>query len=174
MYATAHDSHTDQTGGAAAGWQPSLPATTGDRQQRIPAPRRPADDHGRRNDVTRALEHQPEAADEARHIAESVLEDWQVDAEAVDAAVLVVSELVTNAVEHAQPPIAFHLHREHTGNRLWVGVTDGGPAQQEGARTASCADDERGITIIDTIAEAHGTRTHPTGNTTHWARLNAA
>ncbi|MCX5233236.1 ATP-binding protein [Streptomyces sp. NBC_00233] len=91
-----------------------------------------------------------------------------------DAVLLVVSELVTNAVEHAAPPLALHLHRERAGSRVWVGVTDGGPAVQEGAWTASCADDEhgRGLTIVDTLAESHGTRTHSSG-TTHWARIAA-
>ncbi|MFE5549486.1 ATP-binding protein [Streptomyces sp. NPDC056534] len=87
---------------------------------------------------------------------------------------LVVSELVTNAVEHAEPPFALHLHRERAGSRVWVGVTDGGPAEAEGAWTASCTDDEhgRGIAIVDILADAHGIRTHA-GGSTHWARIPA-
>ncbi|MFJ8589611.1 ATP-binding protein [Streptomyces sp. NPDC093595] len=79
-----------------------------------------------------ALEHAPEAAATARHTVQSVLETWQDNDEAIDAVVLVASELVTNAVEHARAPLSLHLHREHTGNRVWVGVTDGGPSAHNG------------------------------------------
>lgn len=132
----------------------------------IPAPRKPLDD------ATWRLAHRPQAAGTARQITASVLDDWHVDERTTEAALLVVSELVTNAVEHAQPPVALHLHRERAGNRVWMGVSDGGPAADEGAWTASCTDDEhgRGLDIVDTLATSHGTRSHP-GGTTHWAWL---
>ncbi|MEU0375670.1 ATP-binding protein [Streptomyces sp. NPDC006283] len=151
---------------------PSLTVKEPIRARLISDAPRPADNHG---DVTQALEHRPEAAAAARQVAGAALRDWQIAAEDVDAVLLVVSELVTNAVEHAQPPLALHLHRAHTGSRVWVGVSDGGTAQHDGAWTTSCADDEhgRGITIISALAEAHGMSTHP-GGTTHWARLHAA
>ncbi|MFF8847655.1 ATP-binding protein [Streptomyces sp. NPDC015127] len=153
MYATGCDRFTGRAGGEG---------------MRVPAPRRPVDDS---NDVTEVLEHRPQAAGAARHAAHRALERWGMDSDAV---LLVVSELVTNAVEHAEPPLALHLHRERAGSRVWVGVTDGGPAETEGTWTASCADDEhgRGITIVDTIADVHGTRTHG-GGATHWARIPA-
>ncbi|MFI8829349.1 ATP-binding protein [Streptomyces sp. NPDC053431] len=121
------------------------------------------------------LEHRPEAAADARHHARDLLEDWRVPDEAVDEVLLVVSELVTNAVEHARAPIALHLHREHAGRRIWVGVTDGGPALRDGSWTRSCAPDEhgRGLALVEALCEACGTRTHAAGHTTHWARLTA-
>uniref|UniRef100_UPI003F497FF1 ATP-binding protein n=1 Tax=Streptomyces sp. CA-141956 TaxID=3240051 RepID=UPI003F497FF1 len=171
MYATTVlDSLTGQSGGAGM-QRPAAGTDTGDtRTARIPAPRKPADD-----DVTQALEHRPEAAGAARHTARAVLEAWRVDAETAGAVVLVVSELVTNAVVHACAPLFLHLHREHCGSRVWVGVTDGGPAPQPGAWTSSCAEDEhgRGLGIVEMLADAHGTRSHP-GGATHWAYLTAA
>src|SRR5512147_189647 len=76
-------------------------------------------------EVTRALEHRPEAAGAARAITRAVLEDWDVDQDSAESVLLVVSELVTNAVEHAVPPVALHLHlhRERAGDQVWVGVT---------------------------------------------------
>lgn len=125
------------------------------------------------NEVSRSLEHCPQAVATARRTARRVLEAWHVTGERADAVMLVVSELVTNAVEHAQPPLVLYLHREYSGSRLWIGVSDGGPALHHGPWTTSCAPDEhgRGLHIIDALADAHGIRTHSSGNTTHWARL---
>ncbi|TQK50887.1 histidine kinase-like protein [Streptomyces sp. SLBN-118] len=121
------------------------------------------------------LAHRPEAVGRARRIVGAMLGNWQVGEDAATSVLLVVSELVTNAVEHACPPLAvhLHLHREHAGLRVWVGVTDGGPAERHGNWAATCAADERGrgLCIIDALATSHGSRTH-WGGTTHWARLS--
>ncbi|MCX5233223.1 ATP-binding protein [Streptomyces sp. NBC_00233] len=147
------------------------PDTEGDSPgtARIPRPRRPLDD------VTEALNHAAQAPAAARHTAQLVLQAWQSDEETSDAVVLVVSELVTNAVEHARPPFALHLHREHAGSRIWVGVTDGGPVDQNTLWTTSCAPDEHGrsLGVVQALADGYGARTHSTGHVTHWARIPA-
>ncbi|MGW1616997.1 ATP-binding protein [Streptomyces sp. NPDC002285] len=124
-------------------------------------------------DVTEVLEHRPQAAAAARHTAQQVLRSWQISDWIADEVLLVVSELVTNAVEHAQPPLALHLHLEHAESRILVEVSDGGPATHDGAWTASCAEDEhgRGLGIVDLVSEAHGSHADPCGGTTHWAQL---
>jgi anti-sigma regulatory factor (Ser/Thr protein kinase) len=124
---------------------------------------------------TWALAHRPQAAREARQITEGVLARWKVAPEARDLVLLAVSELVTNAVEHAAPPLALHLSRDpHTG-QVHVEVTDGGPAAEEGDWAASCAHGEhgRGLAIIDRIAVAHGDG-RQTDRATHWADLTIA
>jgi two-component sensor histidine kinase len=68
--------------------------------------------------VTQALTHRPEVAAVARHPSQAVLEAWQVSRETAHAALLVVSELVINAVEHAQPPLALHLYCESPGTEV--------------------------------------------------------
>ncbi|MFK0261401.1 ATP-binding protein [Streptomyces angustmyceticus] len=125
--------------------------------------------------ASRRLVHRPEAVGHARRVARSVLHAWRIDDDAAHCVLLVVSELVTNAVEHARPPLALHLRREHRGPRVWVGITDGGPSAQGGAWTSSCAHDERGrgLTIVEALAAAHGADSHA-GGTTHWARLPVA
>ncbi|MER7578110.1 ATP-binding protein [Streptomyces sp. NPDC126514] len=129
---------------------------------------------GRAGTVTCDLEHAPQSVSRARHLAEEFLGDCRSDG--AGTVVLVVSELVTNAIEHAQPPVVLHLHRESTSDRVWVGVTDGGLADGEGAWTSSCSDAEhgRGLGIVGTLADTHGTRRLSNGNATHWARLRAA
>lgn len=164
MYATTA---LDRLSGSAGGHPQAGAGRGGTGSLPVPGPRRPVDE------VTERLEHRPEAAGAARHTAQQILDSWHVGRDTADAAVLVVSELVTNAVEHAEPPLILHLHREHTGDHLWVEVTDGGPAVHHGSWTTSCSDDEhgRGLAIVDTIAETHGTRALPDGGATHWARL---
>lgn len=118
-----------------------------------------------------ALPHRPQAAGAARGIARSVLGGWGVGEEAADQVLLVVSELVTNALEHALPPLVLHLDRVGE-DTMHVEVEDGGPAAVEGAWTASCSDDEhgRGSGIIDLLATAHGAQSYP-GGAMHWADL---
>ncbi|WP_432037427.1 ATP-binding protein [Streptomyces cucumeris] len=122
--------------------------------------------------LSRPLAHRPESVGHARRIARSVLSAWHIDENAAHSVLLVVSELVTNAVEHAQPPLALHLCREKADRRVWVGITDGGPSVQDGPRASSRAHDERGrgLVIVEALAAAHGLDRH-VGGTTHWARL---
>ncbi len=111
----------------------------------------------------------------ARAIAAEVLDHWRMDPETSEVALLVVSELVTNSVEHAQPPLALHLVRDRLRRQVRVEVTDGGPSAHEGEWTASCAPDEhgRGMAIIEAITAAQGTHTHAHG-VIHWASLSSA
>ncbi|WP_243639799.1 ATP-binding protein [Streptacidiphilus pinicola] len=121
------------------------------------------------------LPHHPEAAGIARRLTLAALRAWNVGEEAANQVVLAVSELVTNAVEHALPPVALHLAQPCGHRLLRIEVTDGGPARQPGAWTSSCEPDEhgRGSMIVDFMAAAHGTRL--TGSrTTHWADLPVA
>lgn len=78
------------------------------------------------------LSHHPEAAGEARKITKEVLAQWKVAEEAADSVLLTVSELVTNAVEHAQPPLNLELSRDPGTRRVHIEVADGGPAATDG------------------------------------------
>lgn len=123
------------------------------------------------NHLSEALTHQPQAAGAARRAAHAALEGWSVGGDSSAAVVLVVSELVTNAVEHALPPLTLHMYREAAGSGVWVGVSDGGQAKPEHTRTVSKLDEHgRGLRIVAALADRHGTRAHP-GGTTHWARI---
>ncbi|MER6384241.1 ATP-binding protein [Streptomyces sp. NPDC001250] len=104
------------------------------------------------------LPHHATAAAEARRHARQVLAGWGLAEDVVFDALLVVSELVTNAVEHALPPVALCLRTSAATDgpaAVRINVTDGGPAPQDGAWTRSCAADEhgRGQQIVNALAE---------------------
>ncbi|MET9612194.1 ATP-binding protein [Kitasatospora indigofera] len=122
--------------------------------------------------VVRAIPHHPGSVRAARRIARTALREWGVDEDTTELAVLVVSELVTNAVEHALPPVALHVERP-TGRTVHIEVDDGGPASVQGAWCAGRAPEEggRGSGIIDVLASAHGSRPLPSG-ASHWADLS--
>ncbi|MFJ2264654.1 ATP-binding protein [Streptomyces sp. NPDC087844] len=121
-----------------------------------------------------SLCHRAEAAGAARRATAVVLADWQLADDAAEAVVLVVSELVTNAVEHGQPPLTLLLRHPsghgHSGVR--IEVSDGGPASRPGAWASSCDADERGrgLGIVEALASSHGFRAQP-HRTTYWAAL---
>ncbi|MFJ9855230.1 ATP-binding protein [Streptomyces sp. NPDC101150] len=121
------------------------------------------------------LAHRPEAAGAARKIARVVLAEWGVADEAAESVLLTVSELVTNAVEHAQPPLLLELSRDPGAQRIHIEVSDGGPALTEGDWAAGCTPDEhgRGLQIIDQLTAAHGDRDEA-GHVLHWADVNVA
>jgi anti-sigma regulatory factor (Ser/Thr protein kinase) len=120
------------------------------------------------------LTHRPEAAREARQITKEVLARWQVADDPADSVLLAVSELVTNAVEHAQPPLNLRLSRDLRARRVHIEVSDGGPAATDGDWAASCTPDEhgRGLEIIDFLTTAHGDRLER-GHAIHWAEVCA-
>ncbi|WP_280677639.1 ATP-binding protein [Kitasatospora sp. MAA19] len=121
------------------------------------------------------LAHCPEAAKAARTITRVVLAQWRVADEAADSVLLTVSELVTNAVEHAQPPLHLELSRDPGTRRVHIEVRDGGPAATESAWAASRTRGEhgRGLQIIDQLTAAHGDRAEP-GHAIHWADVAIA
>ncbi|MFI8829362.1 ATP-binding protein [Streptomyces sp. NPDC053431] len=168
MYATPRDSITGSAGlGVVAGGRPAT---------RTPGAGR---EHGDDRALTQALEYGPLAPATARHAARPVLESWGLDEDQVYDLLLVISELVTNAITYALPPVVLHLHAtaEETG-QVRVHVSDGGPRPAANATgwAAQRPEDEhgRGGNIITTLADCAGTDCDADGLIDHWAALDAA
>ncbi|MEV5440525.1 ATP-binding protein [Streptomyces sp. NPDC052682] len=123
------------------------------------------------------LPHAPEAVPAVRRRTRAVLADWEVSPEIAEDSLLVVSELITNAVLHALPPAQLRLRwsRSQGPGTLRVEVTDAGPAGAAGQVPAGTDPDEhgRGVGIVRALATRHGVRIH-SGGITRWADLVAA
>ncbi|MFF6984582.1 ATP-binding protein [Streptomyces sp. NPDC008343] len=133
------------------------------------ATRRPIDDVRAAQECTFSfpLPHCQTAPAAARRAAASVLDDWGVADDTRYDALVVISELVTNAVEHALPPVALHMGIG-VDTELHINVSDGGPSEARGAWTASCAAEERGRgrQVIAALSESAGT-----ADGDHWATV---
>lgn len=85
-----------------------------------------------------------------------------------DELALVVSELVTNAVRHAEPPVRLELQADD--DRVTVAVADGSPGRPVAREAAQDAEGGRGLPMINLIAAETGVRPSPPGKTV-WAAL---
>ncbi|MEU6570422.1 ATP-binding protein [Streptomyces parvulus] len=128
-------------------------------------------------EYTCPLPHIPEAVRTMRHRARTVLGGWAIPAAAADDAVLVISELVTNAIAHALPPAVLRLSlpTADTGQKaLRVEVTDAGPALTAGPACADApsvlAECGRGEGIVGALALQHGIF-YRAARITRWADL---
>ena len=93
----------------------------------------------------------------------SVLTSWGLPSFAVDDAVLVVSELVTNAVVHAREETVLELELAVGAQWLRVSLADGS-AVRPLARTAARHDESgRGITIVAALSDRWGVEDHQGG-----------
>ncbi|MCX5445068.1 ATP-binding protein [Streptomyces nigrescens] len=122
------------------------------------------------------LPHIPEAVSVVRRRVRTVLADWNLAPDLAEDALLVISELITNAVVHALPPAVLRLSRVVDGSQaLRVEVTDAGTAAADGRAAVEADADEqgRGLDIVTALAAECGTRVHA-GGITWWAKLLTA
>ncbi|GAA5061214.1 hypothetical protein GCM10023336_38510 [Streptomyces similanensis] len=106
---------------------------------------------------------------QVRCIAAAYLRYCSVPESLADDVVLVVSELVANAVEHGQGTVGLRLR--HTLEEARVEVTDGSPAPAR-LRAASPEDEHgRGLLLVSVLASAWGVSDD--GRTT-WATFRVA
>lgn len=124
--------------------------------------------------VTVELPRHARAAHDARTAARSALTRWAATASQSEDVLLVVSELVTNAVQHARPPIVLTLSRL-VGDKVWIAVTDAGPAPRPADDAAKRPPDQcgRGMAIVSALARVCGACLQ-TGLTTSWAEIGEA
>ncbi|GAA2231125.1 PAS domain S-box protein [Streptomyces indiaensis] len=87
-----------------------------------------------------------------------------------DDARLMVSEVLTNAVQHAQGPLGLHLRR--TATELTVEISDHSPHLPQPRLAAPDDESGRGLLLVDALAHSWGVRPTDHGKTT-WFTLPA-
>lgn len=88
--------------------------------------------------------------------------------EVVDDLLLVVSELVTNAVRHGAPPVRLEVLADADVVRIAVG--DGDPGLPLPREVDDDAEGGRGMVLVELLAREHGVREQPPGKTV-WASV---
>ncbi|WP_405755983.1 ATP-binding protein [Streptomyces sp. NBC_01411] len=130
-----------------------------------------------------AVPHGPAGVGEARHRMRDQLRRTGVSDSVVDDAVLILSELLSNACRHGRP-----LGRTEIGDgdvraawrvdkagRLTVEVTDGGgPTRPVPATPSVTARGGRGLNIISALAQEWGVRDDASGEVTVWVLVTEA
>ncbi|MEU2914053.1 SpoIIE family protein phosphatase [Streptomyces massasporeus] len=142
-------------------------------------PQRPTDDVALLIARTRALDARqvatwavpadPSAVAQTRKDVVEQLERWGLS-DAVFVTELVVSELVTNAIRHAEPPVQLRLIHDST---LICEVSDGGNTAPHLRRARTYDEGGRGLLLVAQLTERWGTRQSAAGKTI-WAEQTLA
>ncbi|WP_392749489.1 ATP-binding protein [Streptomyces sp. LN590] len=114
----------------------------------------------------------PKAVGEARRQVSSTLTGWQVPEDAVDTAVLITSELVTNAIRHCDNQHLVHLHVTDDGAELLVEVSDPSRNPPRPVVPPSHAESGRGLFLVRAAASGFGARHRDPVGKTVWATVS--
>ncbi|MDT0323186.1 SpoIIE family protein phosphatase [Streptomyces millisiae] len=118
-----------------------------------------------RHVATLDLAAEPALVATARKAAAEQLVAWDLT-EAAFVTELVVSELVTNAIRHAEPPIQLRLLRGETS--LIIEVSDGSSTAPHLRRARTFDEGGRGLLLVAQLTQQWGTRQTASGKTI-WA-----
>ncbi|GEP38180.1 hypothetical protein NPS01_18430 [Nocardioides psychrotolerans] len=145
---------------------------TSQRRERVLADE-PVDDQARVGDVV--VEGDPRSAGVARRFLRARLGEWAVDEDVIDTAVLLLSELVTNAIIHTDNPAEIRVVLGD--GELTVTVRDHGRAGDAGDAEPDGDDDPlrvhgRGLQLVEALSERWGSERDAVG-TTVWFALRA-
>ena len=105
---------------------------------------------------------------EARRFLRETLGTWEL-VELEDASQIVVSELVTNAITHADSACQLRLSR--SGSTVRVEVVDGGAGTPDPKPPTASGEHGRGMHIVAALAVAWGTEQLEEGGKVVWAEL---
>ena len=96
----------------------------------------------------------PEGASFARRAMARAADLWLLDREMTETALLLVSELATNAIRHGTPPVRLSLRLD--SDKLRVEVTDSSPTLPELGTPEPDQISGRGLQIVQQLAAQWG------------------
>ena len=131
---------------------------------------RPSGPSGTARVLRLALPSDASAVRLARQVTRGALAGWHLG-QLEEAAVLLVSELVTNAVRHARDTGAIGLELASTGTRLRVEIQDGDPSWRQMDILADDDESGFGFLVVDSLADRWGLRRVCAGKAV-WAELD--
>ncbi len=105
----------------------------------------------------------------ARRFVSAQLARWSVDATVAGDAVLVASELVTNALRHGRAPRSLEL--ELSPERLWIAVGDAGPGRPRHRPFATDREGGRGLALLEALGADWGFESKPADGKRVWCEL---
>jgi CheY-like chemotaxis protein/anti-sigma regulatory factor (Ser/Thr protein kinase) len=125
---------------------------------------------GRRHEDSRSitLACDPRQAHAAREFTRAALRDWGLD-ELLDDALIVVSELVNNAITHACSESELRLAVGPLA--LWVEVTDRGSGTPDPLPPSRSRPHGRGLELVDALTASWGVRPAGDGGKLVWAEM---
>ncbi|GAA3368324.1 hypothetical protein GCM10017744_083890 [Streptomyces antimycoticus] len=148
---------TANPAGAVATMSPSLPNDP-EQHRRTGSP----DIHTTPQELALRLATDPAAVGRARRAATGALRGWGVPDTTADDIVLMVDELVTNAIEHATGPVWLRL-RLRRGCCVICKVEDGCQEAPQLRHSDPDAENGRGLFLVSALADAFGARITTTG-----------
>jgi anti-sigma regulatory factor (Ser/Thr protein kinase) len=116
-------------------------------------------------DITR----EPSAVPNTRHFVQAKLAEWELDEDPAQTAVLLATELATNAVRHGRGQIRLRLRR--TYHALYIEVDDDGSALPDRRHADNNDEGGRGLLLVEALSEAWGTRPLDHGKSV-WCAVN--
>jgi anti-sigma regulatory factor (Ser/Thr protein kinase) len=114
-----------------------------------------------------SVDHSPHGPAQAREAVETWARSTGLG-RLLDDLLLIVSELVTNAVRYGAPPVRVVVAADD--RTVTVSVCDGDPQQPRPRTPGLDAEGGRGLLLIDLLSSDHGVRPEPPGKAV-WAAV---
>jgi anti-sigma regulatory factor (Ser/Thr protein kinase) len=115
----------------------------------------------------------PESVRRARALVSSVLAVWGMDDEVASYGVVIVSELLTNAVDHTETRLSKITIERRSDSTVCIGVSDCSHAAPRVKAATETAESGRGLRLVDELSLQWGYDTHHWGKFT-WALIEAS
>ncbi len=123
-------------------------------------------------ELVEQVRHEPREVSRVRHRLAAELARWGVSHDDCDVAILLTSEVVTNAIRYGLPPV--EVHAEFIEGQLRIRVADSGAERVSPAADVHWDDGGgRGLLLVESLAHAWGVHEHLNGKHV-WFELRCA